>query len=132
MDTVHFGLTKENQGSAEAAQEATPNKEDYKKLLAASLNIGEQGRVLAFKHKAPAPPVGHENNLASLYTSNVGQAPSRKQFRHIPQTQDRILDAPDLVDDYYLNLLDWSSSNLVSATCHVLGSCSLMMSLGIC
>lgn len=33
--------------------------------------------------------------------------------RHIPQTQDRILDAPDLVDDYYLNLLDWSCNNVV-------------------
>jgi len=34
--------------------------------------------------------------------------------RHIPQTQERILDAPDLVDDYYLNLLDWSCNNVVS------------------
>eukprot|EP00983_Pelagomonas_calceolata_P091811 1157592-Pelagomonas_calceolata.AAC.4 len=36
-------------------------------------------------------------------------------YRHIPQTQERILDAPDLVDDYYLNLLDWSCNNVVSA-----------------
>lgn len=37
--------------------------------------------------------------------------------RHIPQTQDRILDAPDLVDDYYLNLLDWSCNNVVGVGC---------------
>lgn len=30
------------------------------------------------------------------------------------QTPDRILDAPDIVDDYYLNLLDWSSKNVVA------------------
>lgn len=30
------------------------------------------------------------------------------------QTADRTLDAPDLVDDYYLNLLDWSSANIVA------------------
>lgn len=30
------------------------------------------------------------------------------------QTPDRILDAPAIVDDYYLNLLDWSSRNVVA------------------
>jgi cell division cycle 20, cofactor of APC complex len=27
---------------------------------------------------------------------------------------DKILDAPELLDDYYLNLLDWSSTNMLS------------------
>lgn len=30
------------------------------------------------------------------------------------QTSERTLDAPDLVDDYYLNLLDWGSSNVLA------------------
>ena len=34
--------------------------------------------------------------------------------RCIPQYPEKILDAPDLVDDYYLNLLDWSSSNILA------------------
>lgn len=118
LDCEHamFNLGQENQGSSsgEAVQATTPGKEEFKKLLAASLNIHEQARVLAFKHKAPAPPEGHDSGLASLYSANLGQAPSRKQFRHIPTTQERILDAPDLVDDYYLNLLDWSSSNVIA------------------
>jgi cell division cycle protein 20 (cofactor of APC complex) len=105
----HFSL-KEN---AAADDGASPSKDEYKKLLAASMNVGDASRILAFKHKAPAPPVGHENNLASLYTNNMGQAPARKHFRHVLATQERILDAPDIVDDYYLNLLDWSSQNLV-------------------
>ncbi len=29
------------------------------------------------------------------------------------QAPERILDAPDITDDYYLNLLDWSSLNTV-------------------
>ena len=32
---------------------------------------------------------------------------------HWLQAPERILDAPDLTDDYYLNLLDWSSTNTV-------------------
>lgn len=110
-DLPHFNLSKENQA---AETSATPNKEQYKEMLAASMNLGEQSRILAFKHKAPAPPQGHVSHLAPLYTNNLGQAPSRKHYRHIPQTQERILDAPDLVDDYYLNLVDWSSGNQAS------------------
>ncbi|GMH53421.1 hypothetical protein TL16_g01451, partial [Triparma laevis f. inornata] len=34
--------------------------------------------------------------------------------RHIPSAPSRILDAPDLLDDYYLNLLHWSSSNILA------------------
>lgn len=112
-DLPHFTLSKENQA---ADTTATPNKEQYKEMLAASLNLGEQSRILAFKHKAPAPPEGHVSHLAPLYTNNLGQAPSRKHYRHIPQTQERILDAPDLVDDYYLNLVDWSSGNQASSS----------------
>jgi len=32
----------------------------------------------------------------------------------LAQSSERTLDAPDLVDDYYLNLLDWGSSNVLS------------------
>ena len=35
-------------------------------------------------------------------------------FCLIMQTSERTLDAPDIVDDYYLNLLDWGSSNVLA------------------
>jgi hypothetical protein len=66
--------------------------------------------------QAPAPPEGSQNNLASLYTQNQGHRPARKNYRNIPQAPDRILDAPELLDDYYLNLLDWGPNNVVSET----------------
>ena len=37
-----------------------------------------------------------------------------KIFRKIPKTPVRILDAPNLVDDYYLNLLDWGKENIIA------------------
>ena len=52
-----------------------------------------------------------------MYTSNIHVGVSKggkKQFRHIPQAPERILDAPELVDDYYLNLIDWSSQNSIA------------------
>ena len=37
-----------------------------------------------------------------------------KYFTLIIKTSERTLDAPDLVDDYYSNLLDWGSSNVLA------------------
>ncbi|EPQ55265.1 WD40 repeat-like protein [Gloeophyllum trabeum ATCC 11539] len=44
----------------------------------------------------------------------------RKQLRTVPKTPYRVLDAPELADDFYLNLVDWSSTNVLGVG---LGSC---------
>ena len=44
----------------------------------------------------------------------------KKPVRHIPELPYKVLDAPDLQDDFYLNLIDWSSSNILSVA---LGQC---------
>lgn len=71
-------------------------------------------RVLAFKAKAPAPADGHSNSLKVLYSQNKNAAPKVKSTRHIPSAPDKILDAPDMCDDFYLNLLDWSVGNMLA------------------
>ena len=35
-------------------------------------------------------------------------------FRKISKTPFRVLDAPNLIDDYYLNLLDWGKENIIA------------------
>ncbi|KAF8491463.1 WD40 repeat-like protein [Russula emetica] len=37
----------------------------------------------------------------------------RRQLRSVPKTPYRVLDAPELADDFYLNLVDWSSTNVL-------------------
>ena len=72
-------------------------------------------KILAFKSKAPAPPAGLENASRGVYTANdTGAVKTKKTFRHVPSAPERILDAPELIDDYYLNLIDWGSSNQVA------------------
>lgn len=44
----------------------------------------------------------------------------KKSVRRIPKVPYKVLDAPDLQDDFYLNLIDWSSSNVLSVG---LGAC---------
>jgi cell division cycle protein 20 (cofactor of APC complex) len=115
-DLPHFELSGQ-----ENLAETSPSKQALNALLRSACNVSEDSRIFAFKHKAPAPPEDHVNEMAGLYNSNLGQCAPRRQYRHIPTTQDRILDAPDLVDDYYLNLLDWSSNNTVSGqSCNVM------------
>jgi cell division cycle 20-like protein 1 (cofactor of APC complex) len=44
----------------------------------------------------------------------------KKTIRRIPELPYKVLDAPDLQDDFYLNLIDWSPSNILSVA---LGPC---------
>ncbi len=46
-------------------------------------------------------------------SSVVSSNPVMK-YRVYPKSPDRVLDAPDIVDDFYLNLLDWSETNVVA------------------
>jgi cell division cycle 20-like protein 1 (cofactor of APC complex) len=44
----------------------------------------------------------------------------RRKLRSVCKTPYRVLDAPELADDFYLNLVDWSSTNVLGVG---LGSC---------
>lgn len=39
---------------------------------------------------------------------------AKKVFRKVPSAPLRILDAPDIVDDYYLNLISWGKNNVLA------------------
>lgn len=63
------------------------------------------------------------NVLTSMSDDIVGnglQSVVSKIGRRIPTAPTRILDAPDLVDDYYLNLISWSADNILAVA---LGQC---------
>jgi cell division cycle protein 20 (cofactor of APC complex) len=57
-------------------------------------------RVLAFQKKAPGPPDGYQNALKVVYSQSKTPHSAKHPTRYIPQAPDRILDAPDIVDDY--------------------------------
>jgi cell division cycle 20, cofactor of APC complex len=96
---------------------------DYSKLIQQGVlnqdpnDVGgnSSSRILSYKNKAPAPREGYQNSLKVLYSQQAGKkAEVTKATRHIPSAPIRILDAPDLLDDYYLNLLSWSSTNVLA------------------
>uniref|UniRef100_A0A6S8FS00 CDC20/Fizzy WD40 domain-containing protein n=1 Tax=Aplanochytrium stocchinoi TaxID=215587 RepID=A0A6S8FS00_9STRA len=89
----------------------SPTRKEFNQTLANNMGAGKQ-RVLAFKNKAPQAETGF-NSLKVVYSQNKCRKPT-KSARHISSAPERILDAPELVDDYYLNLLDWGSANILA------------------
>lgn len=55
----------------------------------------------------------HTSVLASAKLTTASRS-SRIENRFIDTSPHRILDAPGMLDDYYLNLLDWSTTNFVA------------------
>ena len=92
----------------------SPNSLAYESSLASACGVSLNTRILAFK---PAPPESSKPiDLRSQYNRPLKNAKATAaQFRRrVLSAPERVLDAPGLVDDYYLNLLDWSSGNQVA------------------
>lgn len=92
----------------ENTEPCSPSKEAYRTHLAEVLDVNRT-RILAYKNKAPS-------SSKSIQRSSSPIRPNKlvKRRRHISQSPERILDAPGIIDDFYLNLLDWSCSNIVA------------------
>ena len=92
----------------------TPDNLAYESSLASACGVSLNTRILAFKPAAPesSKPI----DLRSQYNRPLkpANATSAQFRRRVLSAPERVLDAPGLVDDYYLNLLDWSSGNQVA------------------
>ncbi|XP_064194191.1 cell division cycle protein 20 homolog [Anguilla rostrata] len=109
MDVASFLLSKEN-------EPVDPNaSSENQKAWSVSLNGYdiEEAKILHLGGKPLNAPEGYQNNLKVLY-SQVPTPVSTKKSRYISSVPDRILDAPDLRNDFYLNQMDWSSQNLLA------------------
>lgn len=92
----------------------SPNTVAYQDSLATACGVNLKTRILQFK---PAPPESSKPiDLRQQYNRPLKPAnAAAAQFRRrIATAPERVLDAPGLIDDYYLNLLDWSSGNQVA------------------
>jgi len=74
--------------------------------------LGKDERILAFSSK-PKEAEGYRNDAKVVYSSHKKGLDASK-MRHIPSSCEKVLDAPNLMDDFYLNLLDWSVNNYIA------------------
>ncbi|OEL12880.1 Protein FIZZY-RELATED 3 [Dichanthelium oligosanthes] len=97
-------------GPAPAAAPASPNTNlfRFKKDHSAATSPG-----FAAAHQDCTPGSGETT------------ASPHKPPRKVPKTPHKVLDAPSLQDDFYLNLVDWSSQNMLAVG---LGTCVYLWS----
>ena len=107
------GLNLEDGEDTKSYSKRAPDALAYESSLASACGVSLNTRILAFK---PAPPESSKPiDLRSQYNRPLKSAAASAQFRRrVLTAPERVLDAPGLVDDYYLNLLDWSSGNQVA------------------
>ncbi|CAG0913183.1 unnamed protein product [Notodromas monacha] len=120
FDVAHHNLMKsqpsaqENEGSdheGEASEETTA----HQRLLDDHLKVSDKERIFSYSVKPAAAPDDHINSLKVVYTqSSLPPSVHKAAGRFIATKPDRILDAPALVDDFYLHPIDWSKSNHVA------------------
>ncbi|XP_059566592.1 cell division cycle protein 20 homolog, partial [Myotis daubentonii] len=112
MEVASFLLSKENR--SENSQ--TPTKKERQKAWALNRNgfDVEEARILRLSGKPQKVPEGYENRLKVLYSQKATPGSSKRTCRYIPSLPDRILDAPEIRNDYYLNLVEWSSGNVLA------------------
>uniref|UniRef100_UPI003AAAD3DC cell division cycle protein 20 homolog n=1 Tax=Centroberyx gerrardi TaxID=166262 RepID=UPI003AAAD3DC len=116
MDVASFLLTKEADPiDTNNPAGALENQKAWSVTLN-GYNI-EEAKILHLGGKPLNAPEGYQNNLKVLY-SQVTTPASTKKTRYISSVPDRILDAPELRNDFYLNLLDWSSQNILAVALH--------------
>ncbi|KAG5442765.1 Fizzy- protein [Clonorchis sinensis] len=103
----------------------SPTKPDYISNVGSSsvLAAKENGNMFSYKIR--------KDNAAKMKTSPYSMSPvseksqsllkyPQKQTRRISRVPYKVLDAPELQDDFYLNLVDWSSQNVLAVG---LGTC---------
>ncbi|KAK1932505.1 Anaphase-promoting complex subunit cdc20 [Phytophthora citrophthora] len=121
------GRSGTGSGSSNSAEEE--EKQIYKKRLASAL-LGKEDdsnhKILKFTKEKPAvaPPDSFKSLLQARFSHNkvsaVPAAVAKKLNRHVPSAPIKVLDAPELMNDYYLNLLSWGSNNILAVA---LGQC---------
>lgn len=74
----------------------------YAKQLERVLKVGENRKVI---------PIGScDENSEALSPNNS----LRNVQRTLPTLPERVLDAPNLLDDFYLNIMDWSNMDILA------------------
>ena len=108
LEKSHYLLTQANKADQE-------NDPALREKLGANL---DQYRIMCYTDKAPVAQEGQASNLRVAYSSSKSSQSAKKSTRVIPTQPEKILDAPDIVNDWYLNLVSWGSTNTLSVALH--------------
>jgi cell division cycle protein 20 (cofactor of APC complex) len=100
-----------------AAANANPTDLDAPTSFEESISAEMGQRILSFSAVPPSSTANPDVRSRYAMAKPKMALPSSLQSsgrRKIPTTPERTLDAPSMVGDFYYNLLDWSSTNMVA------------------
>ncbi|KAJ3108093.1 ubiquitin-protein transferase activating protein [Phlyctochytrium planicorne] len=83
----------------------------YQSEIAKACGVDLSKRILQFKLQPPSRDKAEPLRSVWKKPKTVAASTLRRRISTMPE---RVLDAPGLADDYYLNLLDWSVGNLMA------------------
>lgn len=91
---------------------------NYEELLGKGIldevDLQSNHKIMSFSDK-PAAHTSKTSNKAGIVKSlSKAEPSSEKKMRKISKKPYKILDAPNLQDDFYLNLIDWSDKNHIA------------------
>ncbi|KAH9330496.1 hypothetical protein KI387_002604, partial [Taxus chinensis] len=112
LDVARVTLNNEEKESSSCPDSPRLSKEAYRKHLCATMV--PKSRILSFQRKPPPAPETIYNT--TLYSSDpLRPLPMcSRSHRYIPQCPERTLDAPEILDDYYMNLMEWGTKNVLA------------------
>ncbi|PWV13596.1 hypothetical protein C3747_42g241 [Trypanosoma cruzi] len=95
--------------------------EPYANKLARTLFPDSQSTVLGIhsqvllQHQTPeSEKERYRNSLGVVFEENRARNFRSKTFRVVARAPERILDAADMIDDFYLQLIDWSAKDILA------------------
>nr|CAN72563.1 hypothetical protein VITISV_011377 [Vitis vinifera] len=95
--------------------------DEYRRKLEENLFFDSEGRpfrMLVFRGSPKSSKksirfldeMQQQDEAEALHNKNIKQF----QYRHLPKKESRVLDAPRINDDYYLNIMDWGKRNILA------------------
>lgn len=114
-----FDMVKEDKSPSSLGGVSEDQQAGYSALLKTQL-LQRSNSILNSNSLFKYSQDNHSKENIQLGFSGEELYSPLKSQRSIPKSPYKVLDAPSLQDDFYLNLLDWSSHNTLSVG---LGSC---------
>lgn len=110
IDVSHYLLTNAgNQENPDANEEDNNIEREKETQNRKALSEALNGDLSSFRI-IPC----HDRSETSARAPVSEKKSAKKTYRYISSQAERILDAPDVKNDYYLQLIDWSDANLLA------------------
>ncbi|XP_068165710.1 cell division cycle protein 20 homolog isoform X2 [Antennarius striatus] len=110
MEVASYLLTKKKEPVDTKSPSQSVQKRKVMSLLLNGYDINDE-KILSIGGNSLQ---GFQNNKSKVHCSEKTAAAPTKRTRRIPSAPDRILDAPAVHNDFYLNVLEWSSQDMLT------------------